>query len=195
MIYLPLAQREREIPIPQTTLYIGVRASAGPPALLARSVGAALTAVNRDLTLTFQPLAQQVEESLAVDRVMAALSEFFGGLALLLAALGLYGVTTYAVTQRRAEIGIRMAIGAAPASIMRLVLSRVSILVGAGVAVGAAASLWVSQIVGPLLYGVHPSDPVTLAGAAAVLSAVGGFAGWLPAWRASRIDPAEALRE
>jgi predicted permease len=194
MIYLPLAQREKVLAIPQTTIYIGVRASAGPPALLTRSVGAALTAVDRDLTLTFQPLAQQVDESLAVDRVMALLSEFFGGLALLLAALGLYGVTTHAVTQRRAEIGIRMAIGAAPASIMRLVLSRVSILVGAGVAVGAAASLWVSQIVSPLLYGVHPSDPVTLAGAAAILAAVGGVAGWLPAWRASRIDPAEALR-
>ena len=194
MIYLPLAQRENVLAIPQTTIYIGVRSSAGPPAILARGVAAALNAVDRNLTLTFQPLAQQVDESLAVDRVMATVSGFFGGLALLLAALGLYGVTTYAVAQRRAEIGIRMAIGAAPASIMRLVLSRVSILVGSGVLIGAGASIWASQLVGPLLYGVQTRDPVTLAGAAGILAAVGGLAGWLPAWRASRIDPAEVLR-
>jgi ABC-type lipoprotein release transport system permease subunit len=194
MIYLPLAQREKVLAIPQATIYIGLRSAAGPPALLARSVAAAVNAVNRDLTLTFQPLAQQVDESLAVDRVMATLSGFFGGLALLLAALGLYGVTTYAVAQRRAEIGIRMAIGAAPASIMRLVLSRVFILVGSGVLIGAGASIWGSRLVGPLLFGVQTRDPVTLAGAAGILAAVGGLAGWLPARRASRIAPAEVLR-
>jgi putative ABC transport system permease protein len=193
MIYLPLAQREKVIP--QDIVYIGLRPAAGSPALLERSVAAALTAVHHDLTLTFQPLAQHVDESLAVDRVMATLSGFFGGLALLLAALGLYGVTTYAVTERRAEIGIRMAIGAAPATILRLVLTRVSILVAGGVSSGAAASLWASRFVAPLLYGVQTSDPVTLAVAAGLLAAVGGLAGWLPAWRASRIDPAEALRE
>ena len=158
-------------------------------------MAAALTAVNHDLTLTFQPLAQQVDESLALDRVMAALSGLFGGLALLLAALGLYGVTSYAVTQRRAEIGIRMAIGAAPASIMRLILRRVAILVGAGIVAGAAASLWAARLVAPLLFGVHTADPLTLAGAAGVLAAAGGCAGWLPAWRAARIDPARTLRD
>ena len=195
MIYLPLAQREKVLAIPQTTVYIGTRSSAGPPALLARSVAAALTAVNHDLTLSSQPLAQQVDESLALDRVMAALSGFFGGLALLLAALGLYGVASYAVTQRRAEIGIRMALGAAPASIMRLILRRLALLVGAGIVAGAAASLWAAPLVAPLLFGVDTADPLTLAGAAGVLAAAGGCAGWLPAWRAARIDPARTLRD
>ena len=126
---------------------------------------------------------------------MARLSGWFGGLALLLAALGLYGVTTYTVAQRRVEIGIRMAIGAAPASIIRLILRRVSILVGVGIAAGAGASLWASRLVAPLLFGVHAADPLTLAGAAGILAAVGGCAGWLPAWRASRLDPADTLRD
>ena len=172
-----------------------LRASAGSPLLLSRSVSAALTAVNRDLTLTFRPLADQVDESLAQDRLVAMLSGFFGGLALLLAALGLYGVTSYAVARRRMEIGIRMALGAAPLDIIRLVLLRVASLVGAGVVVGAGLSLWTSRFVASLLYGLEPRDPSTLIGAAATLAAVGALAGWLPAWRASRLEPANVLRE
>lgn len=123
------------------------------------------------------------------------LSGFFGVLALLLAGLGLYGVTAYAVARRRTEIGIRMALGALPASVVRLVLARVAQLVGAGVIVGAGASVWASTFIASLLYGVAPRDPATLVGAAATLAAVAALAGWLPAYRASRIDPAEVLRE
>jgi len=88
-----------------------------------------------------------------------------------------------------------MALGAAPGAVVRLVLSRVSLLVGAGVIVGAAASVWLSQFIATLLFGVELRDPVTVAAAGAVLAAVGGVAGWLPARRASRIDPADVLRE
>jgi putative ABC transport system permease protein len=192
-IYFPLAQAEGGITL--TNFYIAVRPSAGSPALLARSVAAALTAVNPDLTLAFRPLSEYVNESLAQDRLVARLSGFFGVLALLLAALGLYGVTSYAVARRRTEIGIRMALGAAPAGVVRLVLSRVALLVGLGLVVGAGVSLWASKVVASLLYGLEPRDPATLIGAAVTLAAVGAVAGWLPAWRASRIDPAEALRE
>ena len=139
-----------------------------------------LTAMNPDLTLAFRPLAAQVDESLAQDRVIALLSGFFGGLALLLAALGLYGVTSYTVARRRMEIGIRAALGAAPIDIIRLVLLRVALLVGVGVAIGAGLSLWTSRFVAALLYGVQPRDPWTLIGAAVTLATVGVLAGWLP---------------
>jgi hypothetical protein len=106
-IYLPLSQSDS--PLLQYTFYIGVRSSTGSPALVARTVGSALRGINDDLTLAFEPLAQQVDESLAADRVLAILSGFFGAVALLLASLGWNGVTAYAVARRRIEIGIRMA--------------------------------------------------------------------------------------
>lgn len=192
-MYVPLAQWD--LPIPLTDVGIAVRSSAGSPVTLARSVAAALTAVDRDLVFTFRPLADQVNAAATQERLVATLSGFFGALALLLAGLGLYGVTSYAVTRRRTEIGIRMALGAEPAGVVRLVLSRVSVLVGLGVIVGAGVSVWAAQFVATMLYGLQPRDPVTLVGAAVTLAAVGALAGWLPAYRASRIDPVEILRD
>ena len=122
------------------------------------------------------------------------LSAFFGGLALLLAALGLYGVTSYAVSRRRTELGIRMALGAAPAGIVQLVMSRVLVLVGAGIVAGTVASVWASRFVATLLFGLEPRDPATLIGAALTLATVAALAAGWPAWRASRIDPAMVLR-
>ena len=194
-MYVPLAQfDERRQPAP-AAISISVRTATGSPALLARSVSGAILDVNRDLALTFRPLADQVDASLTQERVVALLAGFFGALALLLAGLGLYGVTSYAVSRRRTEIGIRMALGAEPASVVRLVLSRVTLLVGVGVLVGGGVSLWAAKFVETLLYGLEPRDPVTLAAAAVVLGTVGALAGWLPAHRASRIDPAEVLRD
>jgi putative ABC transport system permease protein len=192
-IYMPLAQRTDRLLF--TYFYIAVRSASGSPALLTRSVRAALTAVNPDLTLTFRPMSTVIDDSLAQDRLVAMLSAFFGVLALLLAGLGLYGVTAYAVARRRTEIGIRIALGAPPLGVVRLVLARVALLVGAGVIVGAGTSLWASRFVASLVYGLAPRDPVTLVGAAITLAVVGALAGWLPARRASRIDPAEVLRE
>ncbi|MBI4519405.1 MAG: FtsX-like permease family protein, partial [Gemmatimonadetes bacterium] len=116
-------------------------------------------------------------------------------LALILAGLGLYGVTAYAMHRRRAEFGIRMALGAAPAGVVRLVLRRVGLLVGAGVLVGALISWWAARFVQMLLYGLEPHDLSTLAAAALVLATVGTIAGWVPARRAARIDPVDTLRE
>src|SRR4051812_43327124 len=193
-MYVPVAQfDDRRRPAP-AAMSVSVRSATGSPALLARSVGAAIAGVNRDLALTFRPLADQVDASLTQERIVAMLAGFFGALALLLAGLGLYGVTSYAVSRRRTEIGIRMALGAAPGGVVRLVLSRVTLLVGIGVLVGGGISLWVATFVESLLYGLPPRDPATLLGAAVVLAVVGAAAGWLPAHRASRIDPAEVLR-
>ena len=192
-IYMPMSQRGD--PLLFNYFYIAVRSASGSPALLTRSVAAALTAVNRDLTMTFRPLSTVVDESLAQDRLVAMLSGFFGALSLLLAGLGLYGVTAYAVARRRTEIAIRMALGAPPAGVVRLVLARVGLLVGVGVAAGAGLSLWASWFVASLLYGLPPRDPATLVVSAIILTAVAALAGWLPACRASKIDPAEVLRE
>jgi ABC-type antimicrobial peptide transport system permease subunit len=192
--YSPLAQFDFPGPIP-AEMTLSVRASAGSPMLLARSVASALTTADHDLAFTFRPMTDQVSASLTQERVVAMLAGFFGALALLLAGLGLYGVTSYAVSRRRTEIGIRIALGAGRAAVVRLVLSRVTMLVSAGVLLGAGVSLWASKFATSLLYGVQARDPVTLIGAAVILAAVGALAAWLPAWRASRLDPAEVLRD
>ena len=133
-IYMPLAQSAGSGPPGRTKVIISVRSTGGPPAPMARSVGAALAAVDPDLAFTFRPLAEVLNGSIAQERLVAMLSGFLGALALLLAGLGLYGVMSYAVSRRRTELGIRLALGAAPRDVVRLVLARVGLLVGAGVA-------------------------------------------------------------
>jgi putative ABC transport system permease protein len=171
-----------------------VRADRLPPASLIKSVAAAIGTERPELALTFHTLDDQIDASLVQERVLAMVAGAFGVVALLLAGLGLYGVTAYAVSRRRMEIGIRMALGAAPGNVVRLVISRIVLLVAAGVLVGAVLSWWASRFVATLLYGLQPHDPTTLVGAALVLGAVALIAGWLPARRAARIDPAVALR-
>jgi putative ABC transport system permease protein len=189
-MYLPLRQQTE----PPSSMAISVRAAAGSPALLTKSLAAALTGVHKDIAITFRLLSEQVKASLIQERMVAMLSGFFGGLALLLAGLGLYGVTSYAVSRRRTEIGIRMALGAAPGGVVRMVLLRVAVLVAIGVVVGAGISLWAARFVATLLYGLQPRDPMTLALAVLVLACIAGVAGGVPAIRASRIDPAAVLR-
>jgi predicted permease len=174
---------------------LAVRVAGGSPALATRAVADAIMRVDPDLSLTFHSFTQDVRAITAPERVVAILSGFFGGLALLLAGLGLYGVMSYAVGRRRTEIGLRMALGARPAAAIFLVLRRVGILVVLGVVTGTALSLWVSHFVSSLLFGLAPRDARTLAGAVVVLTMIGALAGWLPARRAARIDPARVLRE
>jgi putative ABC transport system permease protein len=182
---------------PGPSVTIAVRAVSGSPALLTRSLVDAFGRVDGDITLTFKPFKDTVRAATVQERVIAMLSGFFGGLALLLAGIGLYGVMSYAVSRRRTEIGIRMALGAGPASAVRLVLRRVALLVGLGVAAGAGLSLWAARFMeaSSLIYGLKPRDPGTLLTAVLVLSAIGAIAGYLPARRAARIDPARVLRE
>ena len=145
--------------------------------------------------LTFRPLADQIDASLARERLVAQLSAGFAALALLLAALGLYGAIAYRTTRRRTEIAVRMALGAAPWRVIALVIGRVVPLAGVGAAGGIALSLWTSKLVAGLVYGLEPRDPLTLAGAALVLFAVTAGAAWMPARRAARTDPGLVLRE
>ena len=191
--YVPLAQHDAGKG--PARFHISVRPSAGSPALLAPRVAAALRAVDANLAFAFRPLQDRIDASLTRERLVAMLAGFFGALALLLAALGLYGVTSYAVSRRRAEIGIRMALGAEPAGVARLVIARVFVLVALGVIIGTGVSWWSSRFVASLLYDLEPRDAVTLVSAAVTLTTVGAFAGWLPAYRASRIDPARVLRD
>jgi putative ABC transport system permease protein len=197
IVYSSAAQPDRNVPSTEFNLNVRLsrQSAGGATADLTRSIAGAIAGVNKDLALTFRPLSDQIGASLAQERIVAMLSGFFGGVALLLAGLGLYGVTSYAVSRRRTEIGIRMTLGAAPSGVVRLVLSRVSMLVGLGVVIGAGVSLWASQFVSTLLYGLEPRDPATLVASSATLAVVGALAGWLPAHRASQIDPAEVLRD
>jgi ABC-type antimicrobial peptide transport system permease subunit len=153
----------------------------------------AVTSLNPRLALTYRPLAEQVSRTMQQERLLAMLSVFFGALAVLMAAIGLYGVTSYAVNLRRAEIGIRLALGSTRGGVMRLVLGRVTTLVAIGVGVGLLFSAFAARYVKALLFGLEPGDPVTLVGAAVVLAAVGLTAGWVPAFRASRVNPMESL--
>jgi putative ABC transport system permease protein len=194
--YAPLAQFDLPMFAPLlATTRLSVRAIRGSPAALASSVVAAIAAENSRVTLTFRPLVDQLRAARTQERLLASLAGMFGVLAMLLAGLGLYGVTAYAVSRRRGEIGIRMALGAGPQSVVRLVLGRVTLLVGLGVAIGSAVSLWAATLVGSLVYGVHPQDLATLLSAVLALSAIGAATAWLPARRAARIDPVAVLRE
>lgn len=189
-MYLPTGQW----PEPGASVPLGIRSAGASPLSLAPSISAALKRTDTETSLTLFTLSSQVDASLIQERLLARLSTFFGGLALLLASLGLYGVTAYSVNRRRGEIGIRMALGADASDVVRMVLRRVAVLVGLGVAVGTGASVWASRFVTSFLYGFEASDPSTFVAAACILSCVAAVAGWLPARRASRIDPASELR-
>jgi ABC-type antimicrobial peptide transport system permease subunit len=138
---------------------------------------------------------QTIGATVTQERLIAMMSGFFGALALLLAGIGLYGIVAQAVSARRMEIGLRMALGAQPTGIVRLVFRRVGVLIVAGLAFGLAGSWWAARLVAPLLFQIEPRDPATFGGTAAVLVAVGMLAAWVPARRAARLDPATVLRE
>ena len=192
-MYEPVAQNDW--PFPFAGISLSVRSAEGSPTRLARSIGTAITNLDPNLVFSFRPVADQVEASLRQERLVAILSGFFSLSALVLAAIGLYGVTSHSVTRRRVEIGIRMALGADRGDVVRLVFTRVATLVTLGIVAGAGFSLWASRFVSSLLYGLQPRDPLILLAAAMTLASVGALAGWLPAHRASRMDPAETLRD
>jgi predicted permease len=170
-----------------------LRTSSRPSAVLPL-IQKAVTGVDKSISLEFNTLAQQVDDSLAQERMLATLSSFFGGLALLLAIIGLYGALSYMVTQRQTEFGIRTALGAARRSILLLVLRDVAVILIAGVAVGTCISLLTLQLLEKLLFGLAARDAATITLAIAALSIVALIAGYIPARRATKVDPIVALR-
>jgi ABC-type antimicrobial peptide transport system permease subunit len=139
-------------------------------------------------------MAHTIDEAMFTERMLAVLSAAFGLLATVLAAVGLYGLMSYTVARRTREIGIRMALGAERGTVVWLVLREVALLTGIGIAIGLPTALGLSRLVASQLFGLSPSDPMTLALAATVLAVVGGVAGYLPARRAAAVEPVKALR-
>jgi putative ABC transport system permease protein len=189
LMYFPLSQRER----PGTFLTFVMRTH-GDTSSLAHAVTAASRAINANVTFELRPLEMQLAESVIQERLLAMLSGFFGGLALLVAGVGLYGMMSLAVARRRSELGVRMALGADARGIVALVLRDVALITAIGLIAGAALAFTSSRLVATLLFGLTPSDPASGALAMLLLAAVALLAGYLPARRAARLDPMIALR-
>lgn len=139
-------------------------------------------------------MTEVMGESMARRRLALILLVVFAGLALLLASIGIYGVTSYSVTQRQQEIGLRMALGARRSQVLRLVLGRGMSLTLAGLGIGMLAALGLTRLMGSLLFAVRPADPLALGGAALLLTAVASLAILIPAGRATLVDPVVTLR-
>jgi predicted permease len=190
LVYLSSSQAEK----PDAGLRVVMRSDA-PLASVTSQVLSVVGQTNSNIIVQFQTLPTMVRESLLRERLMATLSGFFGGLAGLIATIGLYGVMSYTVARRRNEIGIRMALGADRRDVVRMVMREAGVLLAVGVIVGTVLAIAAAHTAAALLFGLRPGDPATLATAAAGLGTIAMLASYLPALRAARLEPTEALRE
>jgi predicted permease len=188
--YLPMTQ-EKE---PSSDMAFVIR-TAAPPSSMIPIVKSAISSVNDDASLRFEVFSERIRESLRQEQLMATLSGFFGFLATLLATLGLYGMLSYTVTQRRGEIGIRMVLGADRQGVVRMILREASILLLIGLVIGTAVSLAVAKTADTLLYGLAARDPLTIAAAVAGLASIALAASYIPARRAANLEPGTVLKE
>ena len=187
--FFPIAQDDDPGPSAEFVLRVG-----GTSASVMAGAKAALAGMSSSIAVQFHSFSGMIDDSLRGDRVMATLSVAFGILAALLATLGLYGVIAYMVSRRRKELGIRMALGADRASVVRLVVREAVVLLALGLLVGALISLSVGQLAQTLLYGVKPRDPLSLIAASVLLGITALVASFIPARRAAADDPMTALR-
>ena len=186
-VYLPFVQNQR----PRLTLHVRIAGSATPViAALIREVHT----LDPNLPVNVTTMATQLNRTIALDRLMAMLTSLFGLLAVVVAAVGLYGVMAFSVAARTREIGIRMALGAGRGRLLGQVLGESAVLTAIGILLGLPMALWASRAVGSFLYGLSATDPWTYAAVAMVMSAVTLTAAWIPARRASMVDPMVALR-
>jgi len=180
---------------PQEGLRVAIRTAGEDPLAVATAVRSALHEEDPDIAVAeVQTMDARIGATLAQPRFRTGLVSVFALVGLALAAVGLYGVLAYLVTLRRHEIGIRMAVGADRGAVLGLIMLEGMRMVGAGVVLGLAAGAGVSVLIRGLLFGVSPADPVSLAGSTLVLLAVASAAAFLPAVRAVRVNPLEALR-
>jgi ABC-type lipoprotein release transport system permease subunit len=191
--YIPLLQKSK-LEQPARRAVFLVRTATREPGMAA-AVRSLVESLDRTLPVTdMEEMETRVRNSVYRDRALAVLTSAAGLLALLLASLGLYGVVAYAVSRRTAEIGVRMALGADTGRIVSLVLREVAWMAAAGAALGILGALGLSRTIASQLFGVSATDATVFGGAVAVLFAVALGAGTIPAWRAARIDPVQALR-
>lgn len=189
VLYIPMTQHRQLEGF--GVLY--VRAKEGPQGLDG-AIKAAVASLGHEYVASVSTVREEIGQSLVRERLTAMLAGFFGGLALLLAAIGLYGLIANSVAGRTREIGLRMALGAQREAIARMVMREVLILICLGLGIGVGCALGAGRLVAHMLYGISPHDPVTLGAAAGVMIAVGLVAAYLPARRAMRVDPVRALR-
>jgi predicted permease len=183
-----------QFPEDLSSLYFELRTT-GQPATVISEVRDAVGGMDPGLPLmSLRTQTEQRDQALVQERVFARLSGFFGLLALTLAVIGLYGTMSYTVARKTREIGIRMALGAKPGDILRMVIGRGILLTGIGAAIGVVVTFWAARLTGSWIYGVSPDDPGTFAGAAIALLLVALAACFIPARRAMRVDPVVALR-
>jgi len=172
---------------------VNIRTS-GIPMAVDDAVRRTVASLGHQYVQNLYPLEEQLDQSLLQERLLAGLSSFFAAVAVLLAFIGLYGLLTYAIARRTREIGVRLALGASQSAVRRMIMKESVVLTLLGVIVGVPCALAAGRVTGALLFNLAPSDPLTLGSAAAFFVVVGSIAGFLPARRASNIDPMEALR-
>ena len=186
-IYFPLSQ------VPRTSMAVAVR-TAGEPLAVAAGVRSVIHEMDGGLAVSqLMPMTDVVAASVATDRFMTRLLTAFSAIALLLAAIGIFGVISYGVAQRRREIGVRMAVGASRGDVLHLIVSAALKLAGSGIAIGIVAALALGRLMQSLLFGVEPFDPATFVSGSVVLLLVALGASMLPAWRAAQTPPATVL--
>jgi putative ABC transport system permease protein len=191
-MYIPWMQRDDAQPANYSYL---ARVVAGDPMRLVPALDRVIREADPALRVrTARSYAAIVDQSIGTERTLATFGGFFGALALLVAALGMFGVLAFQVARRTNELGVRMALGASRLAMMRLVLREVVVMVAAGVSIGAGVALMLTGLARRILFGLTPTDPVVFVVAASVLAVAAVLAGWLPAVRASRVDPLVALR-